>query len=95
VLSDRGRPSRIVDAIPSTVVARCLKFLVGGSIVYFALQLFRFQRLFHDDAEGLGALLQIIGTLCSVLYAFATYVIWGQFTALENKILKESAPQGI
>jgi hypothetical protein len=25
-----------------------------------------------------------------VLYAFATYVIWGQFTAVENEILKES-----
>ena len=34
--------------------------------------------------------MQIIGTLYSVLYAFATYVIWGQFTAVENEIQKES-----
>jgi len=33
------------------------------------------QKLFRDDAEGVGALMQIIGTLYSVLYAFATYVI--------------------
>jgi hypothetical protein len=90
MLSDRNRPPGIVDVIPSAVITRCLKFLVGGAIVYFALQLFGFQRLFKDDAEGLGALLQIIGTLYSVLYAFATYVIWGQFTAVENEILKES-----
>jgi hypothetical protein len=33
--------------------------------------------LFVDDSEGISALLQIIGTLYSVVYAFATYVIWG------------------
>lgn len=48
------------------------------------------QLLLTNDAEGIGAILQIIGTLYSVLYAFATYVIWGQFTAVENEILKES-----
>jgi hypothetical protein len=35
-------------------------------------------------------LLQIIGTLYSVLYAFATYVICARFTAVENEILKEA-----
>ena len=89
-MSDRDRQPRIADLIPSHVITRCLKFLVGGVIVYFALQLFGLQHLFHDDAEGIGALSQIIGTLYSVLYAFATYVIWGQFTAVENEILKES-----
>jgi hypothetical protein len=29
-------------------------------------------------------------TLYSVVYAFAIYVIWGQFTSVENEILKES-----
>ena len=28
-----------------------------------------------DDTEGIGALLQIIGRLYTVVYAFATYVI--------------------
>ena len=35
-------------------------------------------------------MLQIIVTLYSVVYAFAIYVIWGQFTSVENEILKES-----
>ena len=38
----------------------------------------------------MGVLVQIIGTLYSVVYAFAIYVIWGQFTSVENQILKES-----
>lgn len=41
-------------------------------------------------AKAWGALLQIIGTLYSVVYAFATYVIWGQFAAVEDEILNES-----
>ncbi|HSZ63192.1 MAG TPA: hypothetical protein VK828_15425 [Terriglobales bacterium] len=58
--------------------------------MYGALWLLGFQKLFLNDTEGLAALLQIIGTLYSVVYAFATYVIWGQFTSVENEIRKES-----
>jgi hypothetical protein len=58
--------------------------------VYLVLRLAGFHQLFVNDAEGMGALLEIIGTLSSVVYAFATYVIWGQFAAVENEILKES-----
>ena len=55
-----------------------------------AFRLLRFQDRFLSDAEGVGALLQIIGTLFSVVYAFATYVTWGQFTSVESEVLKES-----
>ena len=58
--------------------------------VYLVLRLAGFHELFVNDAEGMGALLEIIGTLYRVVYAFATYVIWGQFAAVENEILKES-----
>src|ERR1700739_798448 len=64
--------------------------MAAAAAIYLALRLAGFHRLFADDSEGLGALLQIIGTLYSVVYAFATYVIWGQFAAVENEILKES-----
>lgn len=58
--------------------------------IYLGLRLTGFHALFAADSEGLGALLQIIGTLYSVVYAFAIYVIWGQFAAVENEILRES-----
>ena len=45
--------------------------------VYLVLRLAGFHQLFVNDAEGRGALLEIIGSLYSVVYAFATYVIWG------------------
>jgi hypothetical protein len=81
---------RILDVIPSEVLARFGRMLLPASIVYVVLRSVGFTALFANDSEGIGVLLQIIGTLYSVLYAFATYVIWGQFTAVESEILKES-----
>jgi hypothetical protein len=78
------------DVIPATVRFRCLKMVAAAAAIYAVLWLLGFQKLFLNDAEGLAALLQIIGTLYSVVYAFATYVIWGQFTSVENEIRKES-----
>lgn len=89
-MSERGQPGRMTDVVPGAVLAGCAKLLVGAAVIYLALQFLTFQKFFRDEAEGLGALIQIIGTLYSVLYELATYVIWGQFTAVENEILKES-----
>jgi hypothetical protein len=79
-----------IEFIPVSVRIRWAKIFILGAIIYLALWFSGVRRLLIDDVEGIGALLQIIGTLYSVLYAFATYVIWGQFTAVENEILKES-----
>jgi hypothetical protein len=78
------------DVIPSATRIRCIKLVASAAAIYAVLWLLGFQKLFLNDAEGLAALLQIIGTLYSVVYAFATYVIWGQFTSVENEIRKES-----
>jgi hypothetical protein len=78
------------DFIPAATRIRCIKLIAAAAAIYAALWLLGFQKLFLNDAEGLAALLQIIGTLYSVVYAFATYVIWGQFTSVENEIRKES-----
>jgi len=88
--SDRGFPATAFDVIPAATRLRCAKTLAGAAAIYAVLWLLGFQKLFLNDAEGLAALLQIIGTLYSVVYAFATYVIWGQFTSVENEIRKES-----
>src|SRR5215471_11270472 len=88
--SDQAVSPGISNIIPSETLARCFKILLALAVLYGFLRFVGFQKLFVDDAEGVAALLQIIGTLYSVLYAFATYVIWGQFTSVENEILKES-----
>ena len=80
----------MIEAIPLSTRVRGAQLMAAAAAAYVALRVAGFHRLFADDGEGLGALLQIIGTLYSVVYAFATYVIWGQFAAVENEILKES-----
>jgi len=79
-----------IQVIPSTTRFRGIKLMAAAAAAYAVLHLAGFHQLFKDDAEGIGVLLQIIGTLYSVVYAFATYVIWGQFAGVENGILKES-----
>jgi hypothetical protein len=79
-----------MEFIPETVRFRWVKIFIVAAGFYLLLRAVGTQQLLVNDGEGIAALLQIIGTLYSVLYAFATYVIWGQFTAVENEILKES-----
>src|SRR5579864_4089650 len=79
-----------IEVIPPETRSRGVGLMAAAAAVYLALRLAGFHKLFEADAEGVGALLQIIGTLYSVVYAFATYVIWGQLAAVENEILKES-----
>jgi hypothetical protein len=79
-----------IDIIPSETRSRGLGLMAAAAVVYLALHVAGFHRLFAEDREGIGALVEIVGTLYSVVYAFATYVIWGQFAAVENEILKES-----
>src|SRR5580698_5392007 len=78
------------ETIPASVRLRGAKIIAAAAAFYLVLHLLGFQKLFENDAEGIGALLQIIGTLYSVVYAFAIYVIWGQFASVENEIQKES-----
>src|ERR1700739_2840749 len=79
-----------IEVIPPDTRSRGVGLMAAGAAVSLALRLAGFHKLFANDAEGGGALLQIIGTLYSVVYAFATYVIWRQFAAVENEIRKES-----
>jgi hypothetical protein len=80
----------IEDFIPGRARLRGAKLIIGAAALYFMLRLLGFHKLFASDAEGIGALLQIIGTLYSVVYAFAIYVVWGQFASVENEMQKES-----
>jgi hypothetical protein len=79
-----------LEVVPSSTRSRAVLLMAGAAALYLALRLAGFHTLFSNDSEGIGALLEIIGTLYSVVYAFATYVIWGQFAAVENEILKET-----
>ena len=63
------------DVIPGTARLRGAKMIAGAVVLYLVLRIAGFHKFFENDAEGIGALLQIVGTLYSVVYAFAIYVI--------------------
>jgi Protein of unknown function (DUF4239) len=88
--SDDTILGKALGTFPKATLGKCAKILVVIAVAYGLLRALGFQRHFSDDAEGLATLIQIIGTLYSVLYAFSTYVIWGQFTAVEDDIVKEA-----
>src|ERR1700679_266271 len=79
-----------LSIIPEAVQARGCKMIGPAAGVFLRLGLAGARRFFAEDADGVEGLLEIIGTLYSVVYAFAIYVIWGQFAAVESEILKES-----
>jgi hypothetical protein len=81
---------RAAAVIPHETRIYGISLMLVAAVFYIVLRVAGFHKLFFGDAEGIDALLQIIGTLYSVVYAFATYVIWGQFAAVESEILKES-----
>jgi Protein of unknown function (DUF4239) len=78
------------QVIPHEVRMRGLQLVALAAALYLGLRLATLHRFFANDTEGISALLQILGTLYSVVYAFATYVIWGQFAEVENEIVNEA-----
>jgi len=48
-----------------------------------------FERFTAPDVEGLNTLISLIGSIYAVVFAFVIFVIWGQFTAVEEATLGE------
>ena len=66
-----------LEVVPHSTRFRGLVLMAAAAIIYFANHTAGLHKEVANDSEGIGALLQIIGTLYSVVYAFAIYVIWG------------------
>jgi hypothetical protein len=69
-------------------------FRLGSSLVVTACA----YRLWHGsgpheitagEAEGLNTLILLIGSIYAVIFAFVIFVIWGQFTDVENFMMRE------
>jgi hypothetical protein len=75
-------------AISSQLLARgaLLAVAVSG---YFLLRGTNFSKITAHDAEGLNTLILLLGSIYAVMYAFVIYVFWGQFTDVENFVLRE------
>jgi Protein of unknown function (DUF4239) len=48
-----------------------------------------FHEVSAQEAEGLNTLILLIGSIYAVIFAFVIYVIWNQFTDVENFMMRE------
>ena len=87
-------PGRVSEA-PSvnwTALSRHAFGLVAGLVValiaYGIMRQADFASFTASDAEGIASLISLIGSIYAVVFAFVIFVIWGQFTDVEEAVLR-------
>jgi Protein of unknown function (DUF4239) len=73
----------------SRPAVRLTFLLVVSAAAYWLARQAHLDRFTAADAEGINALLALIGGIYAVVFAFVIFVIWGQFTAVEDATLRE------
>lgn len=63
--------------------------MVPAALLYNAWHSSRFHEITAGEAEGINTLILLIGSIYAVIFAFVIYVIWGQFTDVENFMMRE------
>jgi hypothetical protein len=71
------------------VLARLALCLLAGAFVYGAWHGSTLHAVTAQEAEGINTLILLIGSIYAVVFAFVIYVIWGQFTDVENFMMRE------
>jgi hypothetical protein len=69
-----------------------VRFVAEVVSVVFFYSLLRMTRLYDitaDEIEGLNTVILLVGGIYSVMFAFVIFVIWGQFTEVENFVMRE------
>jgi hypothetical protein len=62
---------------------------LSGAFFYALLRQTRLYDITADEIEGLNTVILLVGGIYSVMYAFVIFVIWGQFTEVENFVTRE------
>ena len=64
-------------------------YLLLAGFLYQAWHAGPFHEFTAPEAEGINTLILLIGSIYAVIFAFVIYVIWGQFTDVENFMMRE------
>jgi hypothetical protein len=59
-------------------------------VIYSVLRTTELYALTGHETEGLNTLILLVGSIYAVILAFAIFVIWGQFTEVENAVMRET-----
>jgi len=63
--------------------------LAAAAVLYWLWHSSGLHDLTATEAEGINTLILLIGSIYAVMFAFVIYVIWGQFTDVENFMMRE------
>jgi len=72
-------------------VSRFIALLIAAALAYWLLRATGLYEFTAREHEGLNTLILLIGNIYAVMFAFVIFVIWGQFTDVENFIMRESS----
>ena len=63
--------------------------ILAATVFYTAMHRSPAAAVLLRDTEGFGIFITLIGAIYAVMFAFVIFVIWGQFTEVENAALHE------
>ena len=63
--------------------------LAAAIFVYWLLHRTTLYEFTAREMEGLNTLILLLGSIYAVMFAFVIFVIWGQFTDVENLVMRE------
>jgi hypothetical protein len=70
-------------------LVRLAGLLVLAAAAYWALRQTPLYEFTGRERDGLGTVILLIGNIYAVMFAFVIFVIWGQFTEVENFVMRE------
>ena len=76
----------------SALLRLVLRFAFQLALASFAYALWHssgLHELTAGEAEGLNVVILLIGSIYAVIFAFVIFVIWGQFTDVQNYMMRE------
>ena len=73
----------------SKLLLRLAACLAAAGFLYSAWHTSGLHEITAQEAEGINTLILLIGSIYAVIFAFVIYVIWGQFTDVENFMMRE------
>jgi len=71
------------------LVLRFVVKLAAAAFLYHLWHTTELRSITAAEAEGINTLILLIGSIYAVIFAFVIYVIWGQFTDVENFMMRE------
>jgi hypothetical protein len=75
--------------LPTENTLKLAARLAAALLLYAFLRNAGFYNFTAREAEGISVLIQLVGDIYAVLLAFTIFVIWGQFTEVENCVIRE------